>query len=91
MQTTQPKTLNETFSNVPEKLSKLGGGMISNIGNSFDFIKKDIMQNISNAKQENKITVVLESKTPNVMATVIESNTQNSGNVEVQKRNFINS
>jgi TP901 family phage tail tape measure protein len=91
MQTTQPKTLNETFSNVPEKLSKLGGGMISNIGNSFDFIKKDIMQNISNAKQENKITVVLESKTPNFMATVIESNTQNSGNVEVQKRNFINS
>ena len=91
MQTSQPKTLNEMFSDAPEKLSKLGGGMISNIGNSFDLIKKDIMQNISNLKQENKITVVLESKTPNVMATVIENNIQNGGNVEVQKRNFINS
>lgn len=52
--------------------------------------RDEIMQD--NKKiQENKITVVLESKTPNVMATVIENDTQNSGKVEVQKRNFINS
>jgi len=58
--------------------------------------KQEIIQDSIRLQQqkslkENKITVVLESKTPDVMATVVQNSTQNSGNVEVQKRNFINS
>jgi hypothetical protein len=96
MEKTQPKTLNEVFNQPFAKLSQMGGNIAGNIGNSIGLIANDIIQsipnmNIKNTKQDNKITVVLESKTPDVMATVVQNSTPNGGNVEVQKRNFINS